>query len=162
MDTKINLTEFIINILKYYDEQNRKHSELFKQEVNIDVKNSIISFDEISYDYELLAYFDEHEKIWIWAWLLSTLENTQNKLSRDLLNWGLDLSPSSNTDDHYMFKSLLVNSRIRIDESVQLDINLALCSYLLRDRILFIYPNKKYIDNDKYIIFYYLIKKNIN
>jgi len=59
-----------------------------------------------------------------------------------------------------MLKGILVNSRIKIDELVQLDVNLALYTYLLKDKIKFIYPHKKYIDqtNTKYVTFYYLIR----
>ena len=59
-----------------------------------------------------------------------------------------------------MIKALLVNSRIIIEESVQLDINLAIYSSLMRDKIKFIFPRIRYLDESKnnFVTFYYLIK----
>jgi hypothetical protein len=165
METEINSSEFIKNALKKYDEQNMKYFELVNhQDISINQTDGIITFNldkNESYTFELLAYFDNQTNIWIWAWLLLRLENNFNELSRGLLNHGLGLSPSSNTDDHYMIKSFLINSRIQIDENIQLDINLAICSSLLKDKISFIYKRRRPIDesNGKYITLYYLIKK---
>jgi hypothetical protein len=157
--------EFIKNALKKYDNQNNKYYELIHNEnVSKDHHYNVIKFGSDKYTFELLSYFDNETKIWIWGWLLLRLENEFNELSRGLLNHGLNLSPSSNSEEHYMIKSFLINSRIQINENVQLDINLAICSELLKDNILFIYPEIVYIDKSKgkYIILYYLIKKKSN
>jgi hypothetical protein len=166
---EISFVEFVKNALKKYDKQNNKYYNLINHDdVNLDENLGVITFNKVDdhdrYTFELLSYFDNGTKIWIWAWLLLRLENNFNELSRGLLNHGLTLSPSSNSEEHYMIKSFLINSRIQINDSVQLDINLAICSDLLKDNILFIYPRKFYIDKtkDKYIILYYLIKKKYN
>jgi hypothetical protein len=54
---------------------------------------------------------------------------------------------------------MLVNSRIQIEEETQLDINLAIYNYLLKERIKFIYPYKRYLDKErqKYVTYYFLI-----
>ena len=85
----------------------------------------------------------------------------KTKICRDLLEYGLKLEPSSNSGEHYILKSLLLNSRILLDEYVQLENNLAIISYILKDNILFIYPRILYIDENKqkFITIYYLIKK---
>ena len=41
----------------------------------------------------------------------------ETKISRELLEYGLKLEPESSTNDHFMIKSLLANSRIQIEES---------------------------------------------
>ena len=112
------------------------------------------------YDCELLGYFDNQNNIWIYSWVLTNRNLSSTKISRELLEYGLKLEPNSNTDEHYMIKSLLVNSRIQIEESLQLDINLALYTSLLRDKIKFIYPQIIYLDesNKNFVTFYYLIK----
>jgi hypothetical protein len=166
---EISFVEFVKNGLKKYDKQNYKYFNLINHDdVSFDENLGVITFNNVDthdrYTFELLSYFDNDTKIWIWAWLLLRLENNFNELSRGLLNHGLTLSPSSNSEEHYMIKSFLINSRIQINDSVQLDINLAICSDLLKDNVLFIYPRKFYIDKtkDKYIILYYLIKKKYN
>ena len=98
--------------------------------------------------------------IWIWGWVLSYLNHKDISLCKFLLEYGLKLEPETTTQEHLMIKGILVNSRIKIDEIVQLDINLAIYAYLLRDKIKFIYPSKIFTDqtNTKYVTFYYLIK----
>jgi hypothetical protein len=155
------------NILDKYDKQNKKYLKyIMCNDITFNESNEMITFnidEHNDFYFELLSSFDFQNNIWIWSWLLTSLERKQNKLSRGLLNYGLDLEPSSNSDEHYMIKSLLVNSRILIEDYIQLEINLAISSYLLRDRLLFIYPRKIYIDESKkkYVTNYYLIKKNI-
>jgi hypothetical protein len=168
---EINFVDFVKNALDKYDTQYNKYNRFIEHNnVSIDDKIGIIIFNNIEnvdynkYTCELLAYFENDAKIWVWAWLSLRLENNFNELSRGLLNHGLTLSPSSNSEDHYMIKSFLINSRIQINDKVQLDINLAICSKLLKDNILFIYPRTIYIDKtkDKSIILFYLIKKKYN
>ena len=110
METNKYSIEFIKNALEKYDQQNSKYLEFINnQNVSFNENLGIINFldDNISYTFELLAYFDVQNNIWIWAWVLLGIENIFNELSRKLLNHGLELSPSSNSDDHYMIKSFL-------------------------------------------------------
>jgi hypothetical protein len=109
---------------------------------------------------EILGYYDNENKIWIWGWLLpnSTIESIP--LCNNLLNYGLNIDSSLGSTEHYFIKALLLNSRILVDDIIQLDINLAICAYILKDSIKFIYPKKKYLDDNKkkYITYYYLVK----
>ena len=91
---------------------------------------------------------------------MTELNANQTLLSRELLNYGLKLEPSSNSLEHFYIKALLVNSRVKIDEDIQLETNLAICSYLTKNKILFIYPRRRYLNNEKtkYVTFYYFIK----
>ncbi len=76
------------------------------------------------------------------------------------MDYGLKLELQNNLLEHSYIKSILVNSRIKIEEDIQLETNLAIYSYLLKNKIKFIYPLKVYLNNDKkeYITFYYFIK----
>jgi hypothetical protein len=165
------LSQLIKSSLSHYDDQNKKYYNFIKTK-NINIKISyehdkdldagLITFDnKHEFEYELLGYFDNNAHIWIWAWVLPSIDYTKTILCRDLLNYGLKLEPSTNSAEHYIIKSLLVNSRILLEEYVQLDTYLALISYLLKNKILFIYPRKLYLDESKknFVIIYYLIKK---
>ena len=160
-----SLNNFLKKAITHYDNQNLKYYDLIKsQNATIDTsKNEIFFFlnDDTTFtaDSEILGYFDNRTNIWIWGWMLTGVLNTN--ISRDLLNYGLKLEiGSTDTNEHFFIKSLLVNSRILVEDDIQLEINFAIYSYLMKDRYKFIYPWKKYLDKDKtiFITNYYLIK----
>ena len=160
-----SLNEFIKKALIHYDYQNIKYLSMLKlnhENVIFNSDNTEITFiydnKKDIFDFDMLGYFDNQNKIWIWGWLLS--DANQTSLSRELLNYGLKLESSSNSIEHFYIKALLVNSRIKIDEDIVLDTNLAICSYLIKNKILFIYPRIRYLNNEKteYVTFYYFIK----
>lgn len=160
-----SLYQIIKKALDHFDNQKIKNYDLISnQDVSFDINENKINFHfdkkPVTKDFEILGYFDNQNHIWIWGWLLNDLSFNTTKVCRGLLDYGLKLEPKSNATEHFFIKSLLVNSRIQIDEDVQLDINLAIYSYIVKDKIAFIYPRKRYIDsnNDKYVTFYYLIK----
>uniref|UniRef100_A0A6C0EDQ8 Uncharacterized protein n=1 Tax=viral metagenome TaxID=1070528 RepID=A0A6C0EDQ8_9ZZZZ len=169
------LDQIIKSSLSYYDNQNIKYFEYINtQDVNINIQkenpynldNDLIIFfknseNEKSFNFELLGYFDNQLNIWIWGWLLPNVDYDKTKICRDLLDYGLKLQPSTNSSEHAIIKSLLLNSRQKFDEYVQLEINLSIISYLIKDNILFIYPRKLYTDEKKknFITIYYFIKK---
>ena len=163
-----SLNEFIKKSLIHYDNQNMNYLSILNldhQNVKYNLENTEITFiyddnKQDTFDFDVLGYFDNQNHIWIWGWLLTELNANQTLLSRELLNYGLKLEPSSNSLEHFYIKALLVNSRVKIDEDIQLETNLAICSYLTKNQILFIYPRRRYLNNEKtkYVTFYYFIK----
>lgn len=164
-----SLNQFIKRALQHYDNQNLENIEILyvpDSDVRFSLDDNTITFklgekDKI-FDFEMLGYFDNQTNIWVWAWLLTNLNSEQTKMSRELLNYGLKLEPSSNSIEHFFIKSLLVNSRIIIEEDIQLETNLGIFSYIIKNKIKFIYPRKRYLENSNnisnYVTFYYLIK----
>ena len=160
----IPLAQLIKSSLKYYDDQNIQYIEFINtNNVNFDqnLNSGLITINNREFDYEVLGYFDNQNNIWIWAWVLPELSYDRTILSKELLSYGLKLEPSSNSLEHYIIKSLLLNSRILLEEYIQLETYLAIISYIIKDKILFIYPRKKFIDNKntEFITVYYFIKK---
>ena len=161
-----SLSQYIKKAIEYYDNQNIKYKNIieteeisYKYNINeITFKNPNIKYN--IFEFETLGYFDNTSHIWVWGWVLQEFSSDQTKLCRDLLNYGLKLDPNTITDEHLFIKPLLINSRILIEEDSQLDINLAIYSYIVRDNFKFIYPRRKYLDDSKksYITFYLLIK----
>ena len=164
-----SLKQFIDKALLYYDEQNNKYLNLINtknykikkiQEVNLE--SGIIKFNKkYEFYYEILGYFDNQHNIWIWSWVLPNLDNELTIISKDLLIYGLKLEYNRDNLEHSIIKSLLVNSRILLEDFIQLEIYLAIISYIIKNKILFIFPIKIYIDKKKKLFntFYYLIKK---
>ncbi len=161
-----SLSQTVKKAIEHYDNKKLMYEKYINtQNVKFDEFTNEITFitdDESTktFNYEILGYFDNQTNIWIWGWLLSDLKMDLTRLCRELLDYGLKLEPSSNSYEHFMIKGLLVNSRIQIEEDVQLDVNIAIYTSLIRDKIKFIYRRKRYIDDTKtkYVTFYYFIK----
>jgi hypothetical protein len=161
-----SLNQFIKKALEHYDNQILTNIEILytpdsNVKINLENKSIIFNLDdkEKTFDFEILGYFDNQSNIWIWAWLLTNLNSDETKITRELLDYGLKLEPMSNSVEHFFIKSILVNSRISIEEYIQLEANLAIFSYIIKNKIKFIYPRKRYLENSKkYVTFYYLIK----
>jgi hypothetical protein len=160
-----SLSGTIKKALSHYDNQIWNYKDLINnQNISFDEINSTITFliDENNkiFDYELLGYYDNQNGIWIWGWVLSDFNYKDTPECKYLLDYGLKLEPKSATIEQTMIKSILVNSRIKIEEIVQLEVNLSIYSYLIKNRIKFIYGRKRYLDNtsNNYVTFYYIIK----
>lgn len=160
-----SLNQLVLKSLDYYDEQCINYFNLINIHNNtqftMHTGEIIFFFDDDKtqlFDCEILGYFDNKTNVWFWSWVL-LVNNDVCKLSKELLDYGLKLDLPKLIERFYI-KSLLVNSRIQFTEYTQLDTLLAICSYLLKTKIQFILPVKKYLDNNKkeYITFYYLVK----
>lgn len=162
----MDFSDLIKKSLEYYDKQNYKNKK-YIENTNIVTKpnESIEIYDGddnllLKTKYEILGLFDNQTNVWLWAWLLPFVNLEETTISRKLLDYGLKLQPQSNSKDHYYIKSQLLNSRITIEDSIELDIHLALSSYLIKDMFLFIKPLKMFLNKEKtkYCTFYYLVK----
>ena len=161
-----SLSQYIKKAIEYYDNQKIKYKDIIEiEEISYNFHTNEITFKGSNiknniYDFETLGYFDNTSHIWVWGWVLQEIRSEQTKICRDLLNYGLKLEPNTLTEEHLLIKPLLINSRISIEEDCQLDINLAIYAYIVRDNFKFIYPRRKYLDDSKksYVTFYLLIK----
>jgi hypothetical protein len=180
MDTKL---ETLINkSFDYYDKQNITYNNLIESSnIIIDSPNStlrntspednhettIISQRELPYirfkndnfNYEILGIFDMKTNIWIWSWVFPFIDKLLNKESKGLLKYALNLNITDiDSKDHYFLKTQLTNSRIYMKDKFQLDILLAICSYILGNNIDFIYPDVKILSPSHTVIYFLLIK----
>jgi hypothetical protein len=136
------LRELLIKALEYYDHKRVQYKHLLDIEVeniNIDFNNRLINFNDDKYKFEILGYFDTLN-IWIWGWCLKDFDVRYDINCKSLLDYGIKLKEDTNM----LIKSILINSRIQIEEEEQLYINLAIYNYLLKERIKFIYRHHNY------------------
>lgn len=163
---KNTLNQFIKKTLETYDYNQANYISLINcinikfintTELSFTIKNE----NPQLFNYELLGYYDNQEKIWIWSWLISDLTIEQTQLARNLLNYGLKLDSKSNGIIHNIIKPLLVNSTLQILEPVQLDVNISIYFSLLSNHISFIYIKPVLVDDNPLTQkdYYYLIKK---
>ena len=138
----MNINNLIKKSLEFYDNQNAiNYKYLFNSQLlNRPNEEKVLIVDEFNFDnikleasYEILGIFDNQTKVWIWSWLLPNMSLNEILISKKLLDYGLKLEPSSNTHDHFYIKSQLTNSRILIENNIELDIHLAIISYLVKD-----------------------------
>ena len=155
---KVKLFQFINKAFEYYDTQNKKYLEYIKsQKHKIDDEGDITIYSKINSDntiittYEILGILDETTNIFLWGWATNVVSNLK-ELSQNILTYGLSID-NKDLNEHIFLKSQLINSRILINQDIQLETILAIISYIIRDRIKFIYKIK-----NKSSIYYYGIK----
>lgn len=139
------------NILIKYESVNRNNTNF--NEIEFNTKNQ-------TFNYEVLGVFYLDTNIWIWSWCLHFLPKILSNESRKLFNYSfkdIDKDIDKITDKNFItyIKSQFTNSKILFKDKFELDIFLSICSYLLQNRVKFIYPQVK--EHNK-IIKYYLIK----
>jgi len=166
----LDLSTLINNALIYYDKQNIEYDEYIKSNnITVERETNKIIFNDNSKElnskelkYEFLGIFDNTTNIWIWAWLVPEFMFNETNISRKLLNYGLKISPTpiNKLDNEQLYlKTQMVNSRFLLYDQFQLDLHLAISSYLAKDSFKFIYSKRKYLNKEKskYITVYYLI-----
>ena len=117
-----------------------------------DTNRSKIIINNTEYFYSVLGRFDSSNNFWEWGW---SFENIKNKIydTRNFLNYGLDITDY----DEIIIKNILINSKIKITENINLDFILALSLVLLEPRK-YLYIHK--IIESKTITKYIILKKN--
>lgn len=163
MDTK-KFRNLIKESLSYFDKQNLKYNNLIESKKKIN-PDKVVFYDENNnekskYNYEVLGTFYNKTKVWMWGWMWAE----ETPISDGLLKYGLKIDSRMISDrPEFMFiKTQLINSRILLENSINLDIQLALSSYLIKDKCIFVCPHKEFInvdDPNDYIIRYLVIKK---
>jgi hypothetical protein len=135
----------VTNALEYYDENNDKYKHLFKNVKYIRLidgatdmdHNMIYMYDEndnevLNSRYEIIGLYSNESNAWIWAWSVPTFAKNSTVTSRKMVTYGTNLNPEST-----FLKAELITSRFRIANSIQLDIHVALASYLSRNPLVY-------------------------
>ena len=180
-----NTINFIKKSLDYYDnqlEENKQYLENTKFTFKISREGQLTQYQYTILkdnkiikkgNYQLLGYFDYQTKIFINAWsLMAPNTEAYNSLSRQLFDHVYNMQQRITVTDYdeeqnnmlQYIHNQLNNSRILIEDSIELEIYLATISSLLKQRIDFIHYEKIFLNTDetKYIIKYYFIINDKN
>ncbi len=144
-------TSFIKNALEYYDKNNENlqtklrnvHHYKYEHVISTDTENSVIIFYDknnnklFSSRFEIIGIYIKPLKLWAWAWALPNIHKNLSYISRKLLMYGLDLDYLLEGTN---LKTELITSRFHIKNILQIDIHLAIASYLTK--IKYIFPVK--------------------
>jgi len=123
-----NIIDLIKKSLLYFDNQNKIYNKFLKNTVLNDKKIfSNISGKEIDDTVnletsEILGIFHHSTNVFLWSWSLPNLEINEIQISKELLNYGLQLAPTSNTNSHFFIKTLFVNARNYIESDFDLEL----------------------------------------
>jgi len=164
----IDLKSLIDKAIYYYDIKSIEYKNYIDSDnIIINRENQTIEFPDIDKTliskYEILGIFDNTTNIWMWGWMIPDFTSNETDIVKKLLNYGLKITPSLSekiSPDRLYLKTQLVNSRFLLEDDFQLELHLAISSYLCKDNFKFVYYKRKYLSENKkrYITIYYLIK----
>lgn len=100
-------------------------------------------------EFELLAMYYTNKKLWSWAWYQPTLYNSENYLAKQILIYSLGMESELS-----FIKILLTTPRSIIKDSIQVDINLAISSSIIKEP--YIYP-MQHNQGDQLVIQYLIL-----
>jgi Family of unknown function (DUF6882) len=141
-----NFKIFVTDALEKFDKNAETYDKMFKDvytvkyavnESEID-HDQIIFFDKdnnniINANYEIAGTYYADKGTWIWPWSDPNYNKKLTVKSKNLLLYGLKLSP----DQNYSLKFELTNSRFLITDPIQIDIHLAIASELSKNPCVF-------------------------
>lgn len=141
-------------LIFYYDSID-KYNIIHRQIKNIkfidsvnDSNNSKIIIDNIEYTYSILGRFDSSNNFWEWGWSFESIKNKIYDI-QTFLKYGLDITD----DENKLIKDILINSKIKITENINLDIILGISITLLKtQKYIYIHNIKESGTITKYIV----------
>ena len=121
----------------YYDKVNLKYKEY------IDTKNYTINDDTLTinftdlnkkFNYNILGLFDNNNKTWFWSWALPDVKYNQKYQAKRLLDYAISLPLYGENSVAFVINSFFVNSRMEIQNKIQLEFILTLILYFLNKK----------------------------
>lgn len=131
------------NIFEYKIINFYKKIEYFRIENDPNLTPRIKFFDSnkkilLESGFENVGVYKQKNNIWQWGWSIDSINNNQNFISRNILLYSFKLK--SDIPSEYLLKSILLNSKHTIKNKLQLEILLALSSYLSKFHFIFKLP----------------------
>lgn len=140
----MNNISLVTTSLEYYDSNNEKYGSLFKNITYIKFiveeesqHNIIVYYDSDKKEvfrsrYEIIGLYNSNTNTWTWAWAIPIFKKNNTNIVRKIWNYGAVLSPK----EQYL-KTELITSRFRVADPIQLDIHVALASYLSKTPVVY-------------------------
>lgn len=149
---------FIPYALEYYDKNNEKYDVFFKKihyykivKGSTDLEYSYFYlYDEnkneiLKSRYENIGLYNNRSHTWAWAWSIPRFTKNTTTIARKIINYGMDLP-----NDSTFLKTELITSRFRITNPIQLDMHIAIASYLSKKPLVYrfnVYTKKIYFSD---------------
>lgn len=135
-----DFTQLVKDALEYYDNNTIKYYDkvkTFKYYTVLKDEDKIIFFDNSKnkiYEskYNVVGKYIPTQNIWVWGWSSGELHKDLIMTSKKVLNYALDLDRQN-----FLLKTALITSRFQISSPIQIDIHLALTSFLSKQPFVF-------------------------
>lgn len=157
------MEEFIPNLLYKYDDSLKKYNKIkdLKKKIffnqldtnsRFDGRMKIFSKKDYFLDFYFLGSYIQEENIWIWSWCNPLpLHNIQ--LGKTLIDYALNYDDEKlKREDFDFIRSILINSRVKINDDYNLEILKGLILYITNVEV--IVPIEETVNNKK-VIYYY-------
>lgn len=131
----MDINNLLLEIYNYHDEKYLKYEKLLKKidhwekddkyEINYP---HVIFYDKnkkklFSCNFNIIGQYFKENKVFIWSWANYIFNKQLNYLTKDLLNYGLN-------NDNKFIKLIFTNSRLIINNNINLDHIIFLSFYL--------------------------------
>ena len=150
-DNILKIDSTIRDSLEFYD-NNREKYHIFFDKVKyvrfVDNNNNtddIIFYDEkkkilLESSFEIMGLYLPKNNMWKWSWSIPSIHKKYTFISRKILEYAFNLHHTK----EFPLRSDLINSKIKINNDLQLDIRIALSSYIGKQPLIFKFYNKIY------------------
>ncbi|AVL94885.1 hypothetical protein ma499 [Moumouvirus australiensis] len=162
----MSVSDIISNALIEYDtaapiiKYLLKNTYIEGEKTNNDLKRTIFRFRDkktdkilLQTEVEILGIYYDKLNIWSWSWSQIGLTNSENYLSKEMLLYALKLG-----SDLSYIKSILTTSRGTIQDHIQVDINIAIASSIIKQP--YIYPVTYHIQGYNLVYYFILLNKD--
>ena len=130
-----NFAQLIQDAFEYYDKNMIENDEKYRTYEYVsyeDTPNTLIFYDKNNNKvnqttYEIIGQIMYSSGVWIWGWSNSRLDKLHIPTSKRLLEYGLELE---NILRSRILKTALITSRIYITSPIQIEMFVALASFL--------------------------------
>ena len=146
---KIKLSIIHYDFSKYeFDKQFKKITSVKFNDSETDLNPSIIIINNTKFIYNIVGRHDKNTNIWEWGWLNKEAKNKTYDL-RTLFLFGID---NYNSEFNFI-NNLLINSKIIINNNLNIDILLAITlRFLTGIGYMYIFPYKENNSITRYLI----------
>jgi hypothetical protein len=133
--------------LEYYDKNKEITDKLYKhiffykfEKKNNNMENDVIVFFDKDTNelfrsrYEILSIYNKISNTWVWSWAVPRFIKKNTIISRKIFDYGSGLG--SDIGDIFL-KTELITSRFRITNPIQLEIHIAIASYLSKNKLIY-------------------------
>jgi len=134
-----DISRVVENALEYMDDNTIKNYDKLQtfRYYNIYDDGKIFFFNtekKLIYksSYEVIGKYVPSQNIWIWGWAAAELDKNTIRNSRKVLNYALDLD-----NKNISMKTALITSRHQITSLVQIDMDVALTTFLSKQNFVF-------------------------
>lgn len=159
-------TKLVQMALENYDRTLDKYEDIFNKVVNTQFKNTKVDTERsliktvdkqgntiFTAKYEYLGLYYKPYSSWIWAWAIPGIPKNASYISRDMLEYGLNIDFEESSINRFL-KAELITSRFQITNEIQLETHIALASYLTKKPIVYPYKVSLGEDDSNYVIYY--------